>query len=211
MRLVECCSCAVPAGLLQLLKHDPDLLAMVMGHEMAHAIARHNTEKMGLGLAVSMILSMLVTVLGGGPDGEQQRQRQQQLENERMRRGYHRTHSRLVNDLMAPEGSSGYDQQQQGGGLPAGAMGAGYYPSVPRADVPPISVRCKHLVALAAAVHAQPWLFVQLCAVMLVLCLCSQQQYTVYLGPSVRSLAVWDNSAHGNECLLLYRLCCPVQ
>lgn len=115
---------------------------MVLGHEIAHALARHNTEKMGLGLAVSMILSMLVTVLGGGPDSEQQRQRQQQLEYERMRRGYHRTHSRLVTDQLAPDGSSGFDEQaqQRGRGLPAGAMGAGYYPSVPRADVPPIQV-----------------------------------------------------------------------
>lgn len=134
-----------PVGLLQLLKRDPDLLAMVMGHEMAHALARHNTEKMGLGLAISMVLSMLVTVLGGGPDGEQQRQRQQQLETERMRRGYHQTHARLVTDPLAPESSSSYGQQQreqgEGGGLPAGTMGAGYYPSVPRADVPPIQVR----------------------------------------------------------------------
>jgi hypothetical protein len=30
-------------GLLQLLRRDPDLLAMVMGHETAHALARHNT------------------------------------------------------------------------------------------------------------------------------------------------------------------------
>jgi hypothetical protein len=45
-------------GLLQLLRRDPDLLAMVMGHEIAHALARHNTEKMGMGLALSMISSM---------------------------------------------------------------------------------------------------------------------------------------------------------
>jgi predicted Zn-dependent protease len=31
------------AGLLGLLRRDPDLLAMVMGHEIAHALARHNT------------------------------------------------------------------------------------------------------------------------------------------------------------------------
>jgi Zn-dependent protease with chaperone function len=51
-------------GLLQLLRRDPDLLAMVMGHEIAHALARHNTEKMGMGLALSMISSMAM-VRGG--------------------------------------------------------------------------------------------------------------------------------------------------
>eukprot|EP00775_Hariotina_reticulata_P003169 gene3169-3447_t len=33
----------VYTGLLELLRRDPDLLAMVMGHEIAHALARHNT------------------------------------------------------------------------------------------------------------------------------------------------------------------------
>jgi predicted Zn-dependent protease len=35
----------IAAGLLQLLRRDPDLLAMVMGHEIAHALARHNTGR----------------------------------------------------------------------------------------------------------------------------------------------------------------------
>lgn len=108
---------------------------MVMGHEIAHALARHNTEKMGMGLVISMVLSMLMTTLGGGPDAEAQRKRQEELERERTRRGYHQRHSRLVSDLD-PDGSS--KEQQQG--LPAGALGAGYYPSVPRPDAPPIQV-----------------------------------------------------------------------
>jgi hypothetical protein len=50
------------------------------------------TEKMGMGLAISMVLQMLLSVVGGGA-AEAQKQRQQQLEVERMRRGYHRMHS----------------------------------------------------------------------------------------------------------------------
>jgi hypothetical protein len=49
-------------------------------------------EKMGFGIAISMVLQMLLTVLGSGQE-EAQKQRQQQLEMERMRRGYHRMHS----------------------------------------------------------------------------------------------------------------------
>eukprot|EP00879_Flechtneria_rotunda_P011443 GHRR01011953.1.p1 GENE.GHRR01011953.1~~GHRR01011953.1.p1 ORF type:complete len:282 (+),score=105.25 GHRR01011953.1:421-1266(+) len=127
--------CAYPclsgiAGLLDLLRRDYDLLAMVMGHEIAHALARHNTEKLSLGLAISIVSSMAMAAIGAGPDQEQQRKRQQQLEYERMRRGYHRTHARYVAD--------GGDDP-----VPWGAAGAagGYYPSVPRPDVPPISYK----------------------------------------------------------------------
>jgi hypothetical protein len=87
------------------------------------------------------LLPVLQVMLGAGPDEQQQRQRQQELELERMRRGYHHTHSRLVTDeerhgagsssnASAPWGSSGY--------LPPGASAAGYYPEVPKPDVPPI-------------------------------------------------------------------------
>jgi hypothetical protein len=89
------------------------------------------------------LLPFLQVMLGAGPDEQQQRQRQQELELERMRRGYHHTHSRLVTDeerhtaagssssnASAPWGSSGY--------LPPGASAAGYYPQVPKPDVPPI-------------------------------------------------------------------------
>eukprot|EP00879_Flechtneria_rotunda_P004587 GHRR01004842.1.p1 GENE.GHRR01004842.1~~GHRR01004842.1.p1 ORF type:complete len:405 (+),score=137.00 GHRR01004842.1:287-1501(+) len=120
----------VYTGLLDLLRRDYDLLAMVMGHEIAHALARHNTEKLSLGLAISIVSSMAMAAIGAGPDQEQQRKRQQQLEYERMRRGYHRTHARYVAD--------GGDDP-----VPWGAAGAagGYYPSVPRPDVPPISYK----------------------------------------------------------------------
>uniref|UniRef100_A0A383VI33 Peptidase M48 domain-containing protein n=1 Tax=Tetradesmus obliquus TaxID=3088 RepID=A0A383VI33_TETOB len=130
----------VYTGLLQLLRRDPDLLAMVMGHEIGHALARHNTEKMGMGLALSMISSMAMVMLGAGPDEQQQKQRQQELELERMRRGYHRTHSRLVTDAAAAAGSSSGAAAPWGssGYVPPGASAAGYYPEVPKPDLPPI-------------------------------------------------------------------------
>ncbi len=37
---------AVGPGLVKLLDRDEDLLAAVLGHEVAHALARHSTEKM---------------------------------------------------------------------------------------------------------------------------------------------------------------------
>ena len=33
-------------GLIKLLDRDEDLLAAVLGHEVAHALARHSTEKL---------------------------------------------------------------------------------------------------------------------------------------------------------------------
>lgn len=45
----------VYTGLLQLLRKDPDLLAMVMGHEIAHALARHNTGAVWVGACVSKL------------------------------------------------------------------------------------------------------------------------------------------------------------
>lgn len=67
-------------------------------HEIAHALARHSTEKMGMGLGISVALSVLQMALGvkGGPDEgagparESPEQRQQRLEMERMRRVYQR-------------------------------------------------------------------------------------------------------------------------
>ncbi|KAK9823136.1 hypothetical protein WJX72_000517 [[Myrmecia] bisecta] len=44
----------VMTGLIKLMERDEDLLAAVIGHEVAHALARHSTEKMTLGLAITV-------------------------------------------------------------------------------------------------------------------------------------------------------------
>lgn len=63
-------------GLIALLNRDPDLLAMVMGHEVSHALARHSTEKLGIGAAVSVASALLMGALGlGGPSSDELRRR----------------------------------------------------------------------------------------------------------------------------------------
>lgn len=118
------CSCCVP-GLLSLLRRDSDLVAMVLAHEMAHALARHNSEKMGMGLAITMILSMLATALQpGAPQQQQQQQRKRR----------HNPYSRLID-----EGNDEQEEEQQASSaVPAGASAAGpsderykHYPQIP--------------------------------------------------------------------------------
>jgi predicted Zn-dependent protease len=46
--LLECVR-RMRAGLIKLLDRDEDLLAAVLGHEVAHALARHSTEKLRCG------------------------------------------------------------------------------------------------------------------------------------------------------------------
>jgi Zn-dependent protease with chaperone function len=64
-------------GLIALMKRDPDYLATVMSHECAHAVARHSTEKLGVGAAVSIASALLMSALGvGGASSEELRRRQ---------------------------------------------------------------------------------------------------------------------------------------
>jgi hypothetical protein len=136
----------VYTGLLDLLGRDPDLVAMVMGHEIAHALARHNTEKMGVGLAASLVLHMVATALGAGGDTKQQHaERQRQVAAARQQRGYHRAYSRPVGADLAPGGdgdqhnpSSSIAAAAKGGGSRAGAMGYQHYPNVPYQHYPSI-------------------------------------------------------------------------
>jgi predicted Zn-dependent protease len=46
---------------------DSDGLAVVMGHEIAHVIARHGAERMSQGLAAELGANVLGAAVGGGP------------------------------------------------------------------------------------------------------------------------------------------------
>jgi predicted Zn-dependent protease len=57
---------AVYTGILPVAA-DSDGLAVVMGHEIAHVIARHGAERMSQGLAAELGASVLGAAAGGGP------------------------------------------------------------------------------------------------------------------------------------------------
>lgn len=46
-------TCCSAAGILDLLNRNEDMVGTVLGHEAAHALARHSGEKLTLGLAVT--------------------------------------------------------------------------------------------------------------------------------------------------------------
>ncbi len=48
---------------------DSDGLAVVMGHEIAHVIARHGAERISQGLATQLGANVLGAAVGGGPQG----------------------------------------------------------------------------------------------------------------------------------------------
>lgn len=59
---------AVYTGLLPVAQ-DSDGLAVVMGHEIAHVIARHGAERISQGLATQLGANVLGAAVGGGPQG----------------------------------------------------------------------------------------------------------------------------------------------
>lgn len=49
---------AVPAGLIKLFNRNEDMIATVVGHECAHAVARHSSEKLSLGLFIALAVQV---------------------------------------------------------------------------------------------------------------------------------------------------------
>ncbi|PNH04993.1 Mitochondrial metalloendopeptidase OMA1 [Tetrabaena socialis] len=82
----------VHTGLLRLLGGRRELLATVLGHEVAHAMARHSAEKMTLGLLAALGLRLLAAAASraatnngdgaGADDARRRRQQQQQRQQE---------------------------------------------------------------------------------------------------------------------------------
>ena len=58
------------SGLLQKLQLNDDEVAMIMGHEMAHALREHARERMGKSTATNIGVSLLSQVLGLGALGQ---------------------------------------------------------------------------------------------------------------------------------------------
>jgi predicted Zn-dependent protease len=58
------------SGILDQLKLTPDEIAMVMGHEMAHALREHARERMAKSAATNIGANILVNVLGMGQVGQ---------------------------------------------------------------------------------------------------------------------------------------------
>eukprot|EP00882_Tetradesmus_deserticola_P000213 GHRQ01000239.1.p1 GENE.GHRQ01000239.1~~GHRQ01000239.1.p1 ORF type:complete len:587 (+),score=236.64 GHRQ01000239.1:206-1762(+) len=91
-------------GIIKLMDRDEDMLATIIGHECAHALARHSSEKISLGLFIALAVQLAAyaaqrTMRSGqsGYDSREyemqrqrmlQQQRQQQMDPRMQRRGY---------------------------------------------------------------------------------------------------------------------------
>lgn len=60
---------AVYTGMLEVTRSD-DGLAVVLGHEIGHVVARHGAERLSQGLAAQLGGAVLAIALGGGPSTE---------------------------------------------------------------------------------------------------------------------------------------------
>ncbi|KAF6265803.1 peptidase family M48-domain-containing protein [Scenedesmus sp. NREL 46B-D3] len=93
-------------GLIKLMDRDEDMLATIIGHECAHAVARHSSEKISLGLFIALAVQLAAyavqrSMSSGSGQSERdsreyqmqrqrmlQQQQQQQMDPRLQRRGY---------------------------------------------------------------------------------------------------------------------------
>ena len=68
---------ACHAGLIKLLDGEEDLLAAVIGHEVAHAVARHSGEKLSFQLILTLLINVGAYIVQSRLSRGQQRRGQQ--------------------------------------------------------------------------------------------------------------------------------------